>query len=880
MPSLSLATHIFLRLLLPILLAIVGIGCISIVPLVTTSRSISQQVSGQMTTSSVLITDTMIHSSNRYISQLLRQVENDLNTIHAYTDSMFRQKYPIDKFYQSYATYATTPPVDSSSRSLASTVFILPQYIGSDTANLVNVTSTLDNVFRSIMLSSPTYAKVYIGLNNGLFRRYPYADLTSYYTLSYQCIPTGLTVSGYDPRCRVWYHQAIGQSTIQYTNPYIDAFSGSMHISASRAVYDSANHLQGVVSVDFSMSEIDRVTDGTNNFVQGSYNFVIDNTGLTISYPGLNRLIVNPSIISMENSISYQVWTSVLASSDSLVRTVPFVKNNQPHELKYIAINSKYILCTIYPTSGLHYLADEMAEEFTSLINRGIVGISVTYACLLIITMVLARCIAGRYTVPLEQMSDFLSNASHANKDVEMACMAPISSEINVLRDNLKNLLSAINAGNEAYYQGDLNKALANYDIGLKLFTERKNNRGLAVCTNNKANVLKQLGRCKDAISMYEQSIRHINDISGKDRDTDACKIMVANRLMNIGVVLNDMDLMVPAMERLDQSLALHVETNNLIGIVKVKNNISLMLLKQNRIVEAETLIDSTYRAVKDKHDVISLQYACMAKGILEFTKKNYQPAVEWLTHVLCSFQETNVYIQQTCMNYLEQTYIVTGEMDRLNDFRKTYSSDGITSGLSRGVKHVKFVLDCSGSMGGRFIEQCRSSIIDIITQYTNDQDLVTLVTFSDTRKVCFADVLKYQNINAMIDAVSDPILTRADGGTAFYDALHYVISTGSVNPLGKSAMDQWIIALTDGDDNRSSCTSRSVVQCLESKDINLVVITVGQLKNNRDIEAICHPSKSCKRIHINAATNPNGIAQAFTRAARLMAGQLNVDSL
>jgi tetratricopeptide (TPR) repeat protein len=757
------------------------------------------------------------------------------------------------------------------------------------------------------MKSSNAYAKVYIGLKDGLFRRYPYADLTSYNTLVYTCAQTGLQTTGYDPRCRTWYFLAQNTYIPQYTNPYIDAFSGRMHISMSKAVYDKTDGtLIGVVSADFSMEEIDKITEDSNRFIRNSYNFVIDNTGLVISYPDLDRNIVNPSILSMENSVNYATWNNILTHATGNVSSITFMKNNEQTNTSHVKISSKYILCVMYPTSSLSYDADKMSSKFTKFINDGIIGIAIVFALLLACTIISVRKFAMKHTQSLKQFSDFLSDTSRANRDIKMANMAPVSAEINIFKDNLRNLSSAIDAGNEAYLQGDLDKALAKYDIGLQLFTARKNIRGLAVCTNNKANVLKRMGKNQEAIDMYHQSIKHVNAISGANKDDVACKIMTANRFMNIGVVFDDINNFIDAENFYNQSIQLHKETDNVIGLVRVKNNVGLMLLKQGRIIAADSYINETYTMIKDKHDLISLQYTAKIKGILEFTKGNYEmtkgnvvaanvyykTATDWFTYVLRNFQETDVYIQQTCINYLEKTYIASGQQDLLNEFKKTYSFKGLdnNSGLSLAssqLKHIKFVLDCSGSMSGSFIEQCRKSIIDIVGQYINNADNVTLITFNESCKVLFSSLVKQNYLDYITSSVNNHENTKTTGGTAFYDAMNYAItvklaSNSVSNPIVKSdaKFDDWVIALTDGEDNRSTVNPGQLEKIINMTNTNLVIITVGQLKNSAHIANFCKQSKLCKRIHINADTNPNGIAQAFSKAARFMVGQLYVDNL
>lgn len=255
-----------------------------------------------------------------------------------------------------------------------------------------------------------------------------------------------------------------------------------------------------------------------------------------------------------------------------------------------------------------------------------------------------------------------------------------------------------------------------------------------------------------------------------------------------------------------------------------------------------------------------------MSMGILEFYKENYPKSIEWFCKIFDSFKETNIYIQQTCLEYLDNSYVAIGQLDIAMQIRKQKKQNIFS-------KNVYFVLDCSGSMSGEPINQCKKSIKNIISNNLNGNDNVSLITFDSTSKNIFTNM----NIdNSLVQILSDiDNKIKIGGSTAFYDALN------SSLVLSKGLGESWIVALTDGEDNSSKCTIKDVTNLIESNLTNLVVITVGSVLTENVIKGFCNSchKKGGKGIHIKSETNDNkSISEAFHNVAKILTGQLSVE--
>ena len=104
------------------------------------------------------------------------------------------------------------------------------------------------------------------------------------------------------------------------------------------------------------------------------------------------------------------------------------------------------------------------------------------------------------------------------------------------------------------------------------------------------------------------------------------------------------------------------------------------------------------------------------------------------------------------------------------------------------------------------------------------------------------------------------------DGGTAFYQALY--------ESMQKSRLQSdWIVALTDGEDNASQVRASDIVKNYSKYLNNIIIITVGQLRNEREIKSICEAAKrhGKKGFHITTSDSHDQIAGAFSKAGDMM---------
>jgi len=115
-------------------------------------------------------------------------------------------------------------------------------------------------------------------------------------------------------------------------------------------------------------------------------------------------------------------------------------------------------------------------------------------------------------------------------------------------------------------------------------------------------------------------------------------------------------------------------------------------------------------------------------------------------------------------------------------------------------TKHVVFVLDTSGSMYGAKINAALANIRSIYFHNLRPTDKVSYVKFDSTVKLQFYSQTRRDNDAEIQRSLVDSYCT---GWTALYDAMAHAYAL-----LARTAHldeEQWVIALTDGDDNKSA---------------------------------------------------------------------------
>lgn len=149
---------------------------------------------------------------------------------------------------------------------------LLVNYLAEDanvkgSAQPENVTWML-KLFEGFKAQDSEIMNVYIGTADKKFYLVPHADLPA----------------DYDPTGRPWYTAAVNAKGLIWTDPYVDATTGTLVLTAAKAVYDDTNTLVGVVAIDMSLDTMAKRI-GEIKVGKTGYVYIVDSLGNTMVHP-------------------------------------------------------------------------------------------------------------------------------------------------------------------------------------------------------------------------------------------------------------------------------------------------------------------------------------------------------------------------------------------------------------------------------------------------------------------------------------------------------------------------------------------------------------------------------------------------------------------
>ncbi len=167
---------------------------------------------------------------------------------------------------------AINKEIASSIKTYLSKYELLVNYLAEDAnvkgaMNAENVPWMM-KMFEGFAKQDAEIMNVYLGTVDKKFHLYPHADLPA----------------DYDPTGRPWFTGAVAANGLMWTDPYVDATTGTLVLTAAKPVYDDAGKLVGVVAIDMSLDtmakRVNAITVGKAGYV-----YIVDKAGNTMVHP-------------------------------------------------------------------------------------------------------------------------------------------------------------------------------------------------------------------------------------------------------------------------------------------------------------------------------------------------------------------------------------------------------------------------------------------------------------------------------------------------------------------------------------------------------------------------------------------------------------------
>ena len=153
----------------------------------------------------------------------------------------------------------------------------------------------------------------------------------------------------YDPRQRIWFHKALENNALSWTDPYVFFSSRKPGITSSMPVYNSENQLIGVVGVDVSLATISSFFNNLD-LGENSTAFVTNRLGEIIAYPDekiiqhtANESLRFPRINEIDNPAALAAWQALQDKRDTATSDSPtYALDNAATDVKFSFAGKDY----------------------------------------------------------------------------------------------------------------------------------------------------------------------------------------------------------------------------------------------------------------------------------------------------------------------------------------------------------------------------------------------------------------------------------------------------------------------------------------------------------------------------------------------------------
>ncbi|MHA1989458.1 MAG: tetratricopeptide repeat protein [Candidatus Hodarchaeales archaeon] len=849
-----------------------------------------------------------------YLTETFKQWSAEITILDNYTEAVLAD--PSDTFVsssyywtdQNVPNQKFEPDYDSASISFdVSTYYIPPnilQQYGNDINNVpdsikewVNKTSKMDQVFRNLHAANPQWVWLYgqFATAGHIFRNYPFDDLSYFYdSSSPDYLPDGWFNDD-------WYLKAasITGTDSAFISPYGDPVTGLL-MSVTRPIHAPNGTLLGVVGGDVAIDEL-RSNVVNIKFKENGYAYLMDKTGEVISHPEL--LDSSQSVIDLEfsNNGEKTAFQQKLQDLNESNGRMDFQKNNEKWYLSYHSIEgTDFIVMLVVPESDVIAPALSLQNQIAFLTFGQLAIFGILIIVVLLVVIFAGFVISQRIVQPIKNFTKMTKLIAEGDLSRDMKSeMINYEVEISALGTSLSNLLTSLRMGNQNYYRGDLNRAFDNYSQLLELFKTTDNQRGIALSLNNLANIYKSRGDHDKAKDYYLEAI----SIGEKMQD----KKGLASRLNNLALLYMEKgpENFVEAENLLKDAIELDQQIGNYRGMITRFGNLGLLYQKLGNDSLAFSYFQKQITTAEYNDVKSGFGYGYYNLGTYHRNQKDYSKAIEELKKaykhgkkyedfklVTNSLKELSLAYEQSGDKVLSHKARVKIEkyMDQLNP-----------------SKIISFVIDYSSSMSGNRNRSAINGVLEIIKKHLNPQDQIQIIKFNE-----YSDtVLKLQKVSKNKEKILRKVsnLRSPNGMTAFYDALGDAL-VGMSDFRGNE--QRWVIALTDGEDNRSTqfhIKSRrfgtslwsiitsfwkdasvdkdtiddSSIQGYMQKhllNLNLIILGIGELSYANDLRRITDESPRGMYISIGGGQGSiDELSKAFSKVDEMMA-EIDVEGL
>ncbi len=379
----------------------------------------------------------------------------------------------------------------------------------------------------SALLEQPaltsTFSFTYLGQQDGVFTMRPDSPMPA----------------GYDPRSRPWYKDAVAAGGLTLTEPYVDAATQELIITAATPVKAAGNTL-GVVGGDLSLKTLVQIINSLD-FSGMGYAFLVSGDGKILVHPDKEQVMKTLSKIYPQNTPKIATGFSE-AELHGHTRILAFTPiKGLPSVTWYLALSID---------------KDKAYAMLSKFRVSAVAAALISIVAILVLLGLLIRLLMQ----PLHLMGRAMQDIAQGEGDLTKRLAVTSRDEFGVLGDAFNQFVERIHrsireVAGTAHKLHDVSQLVVNASNSSMANSDEQSNR-----TNSVAAAINELGaaaqeiarnaadashhasdanhQAEDGKQVVEQTIRAMNELSEKISASCANIEALNNRTVNIGQIL------------------------------------------------------------------------------------------------------------------------------------------------------------------------------------------------------------------------------------------------------------------------------------------------------------------------------------------------------
>ncbi|HFK2204029.1 TPA: methyl-accepting chemotaxis protein PctA [Pseudomonas aeruginosa] len=379
----------------------------------------------------------------------------------------------------------------------------------------------------SALLEQPaltsTFSFTYLGQQDGVFTMRPDSPMPA----------------GYDPRSRPWYNDAVAAGGLTLTEPYVDAATQELIITAATPVKAAGNTL-GVVGGDLSLKTLVQIINSLD-FSGMGYAFLVSGDGKILVHPDKEQVMKTLSEVYPQNTPKIATGFSE-AELHGHTRILAFTPiKGLPSVTWYLALSID---------------KDKAYAMLSKFRVSAIAAALISIVAILVLLGLLIRLLMQ----PLHLMGRAMQDIAQGEGDLTKRLAVTSRDEFGVLGDAFNQFVERIHrsireVAGTAHKLHDVSQLVVNASNSSMANSDEQSNR-----TNSVAAAINELGaaaqeiarnaadashhasdanhQAEDGKQVVEQTIRAMNELSEKISASCANIEALNSRTVNIGQIL------------------------------------------------------------------------------------------------------------------------------------------------------------------------------------------------------------------------------------------------------------------------------------------------------------------------------------------------------